>query len=167
VGLTSARHLDFVKSLGCYDAVLAYEEIGALRADEPVVFVDMAGSGDVLRAVHGRFGDQLKHSCSIGATHWESERNVADLPGPSPEFFFAPAQIEKRVKDWGAAGLQERLGAAWSSFRGFTEGWLRVERGYGRAAIERVYLATLEGRTDPAVGHVLSAWDSAAAAVGR
>jgi len=166
VGLTSARHLDFVKSLGCYDAVLPYGEVGTLPPAEPAVFVDMAGNGELLRAVHTHFGTALKHSCSIGATHWDSERNVAELPGPRPEFFFAPAQIQKRVADWGAAGLQQRLAAAWSAFRDFTGAWLRIERGAGREAIERVYTATLAGRSDPATGHVLSAWESQEAAAG-
>ena len=57
--------------------------------------------------------------------------------------------------------LQRRLAEAWSGFRSFSEGWLEVERGYGRDAVERVYEATLAGRSDPRHGHVLSLWDSA------
>jgi hypothetical protein len=159
VGLTSERNLEFVRKLGCYDEVLRYDEVTSLDASRPAVFVDMAGSGDLLKAVHGHFGDQLRHSCAIGITHWDSERSSGDLPGPTPEFFFAPAQIQKRAKDWGPDGLQQRLGAAWSSFRVFTEGWLQVRRGAGRDAVERVYLETLEGRTEPAQGNVLSLWD--------
>lgn len=168
VGLTSARNLDFVRKLGCYAQALPYEDVATLDAGDPLVFVDLAGSDEIRGAVHRHFGDALRYSCAIGATHWDAERaDDAALPGPAPEFFFAPAQIQKRVADWGAGGLQERLGAAWSSFRAFAGGWLDVQRGYGREAVERTCHDTLAGRTRPAQGHVLSLWDTPEAASGR
>lgn len=160
IGLTSARNLEFVRGLGCYDEVRLYDEIVGLDAARPAVYVDMAGSGDLLRTIHGHWGDALRHSCSIGATHWEAERAPSDLPGPRPEFFFAPAQIQKRVKEWGPAGFQDRLGTAWTSFRDFSERWLTVRRERGRTAVEKVYHDTLEGRARPDEGHVLSLWDA-------
>lgn len=160
VGLTSARNLDFVSSLGCYDRVLGYEEIESLDAGLPSVFVDMAGNGKVNAVLHGHFRDQLKYDCSIGATHWDAPRSDEGLPGPKAEFFFAPSQVQKRAQDWGAGVLQERLGAAWSEFRDWSSQWLRVQRGDGRDCVERVYLDTLAGRTQPADGHVLSLWDA-------
>ncbi len=159
VGLTSERNLEFVRKLGCYDQVLTYDEIGSLDASLPSVYVDLAGSAPVRHTVHGHFRESLRHSCSIGATHWSADSVSEALPGPEPEFFFAPAQIQKRLKDWGRDGFQERLGAAWADFRSFAEGWLEVQRGRGREAVERVYLETLEGRTRPEHGHVLSIWD--------
>jgi hypothetical protein len=38
--------------------------------------------------------------------------------------------------------------------------WLRVVRSRGEAAVEAVYRDTLEGRTRPEEGHVLSLWDA-------
>ena len=154
VGLTSARNLEFVRKLGCYDEVLTYDEVGSLD-------VDMAGSGVVRRAVHEHFGSHLKHSCTIGATHWNQTGGDEGLPGPQPEFFFAPGQIQKRSADWGPEQLQRRVAEAWNGFRLFSESWLRVQRGYGRQAVERVYEDTLAGRTEPQHGHVLSLWDAA------
>ncbi len=162
VGLTSARNLEFVRKLGCYDEVVTYDDVSSLDATRPTVFVDMAGSRAVRRAVHEHFGSQLKHSCSIGATHWQDQGGSDDaLPGPKPEFFFAPGQVQKRAADWGPNELQRRLASAWNDFRTFSEGWLRVQRGSGRAAVERVYDDTLAGRTEPRDGHVLSLWDAA------
>ncbi len=159
VALTSARNLEFVRKLGCYDEVRSYDEIGSLDAAVPSVYVDMAGSAPLRSAVHRHFGERLRYSCSIGATHWNAEPVDEPLPGPEPAFFFAPAQIQKRAKDWGPAGLQERLAAAWFGFLGFAQGWLEVQRGRGREAVERIYVETLEGRTRPEQGHVLSLWD--------
>ena len=162
VGLTSSRNLEFVRKLGCYDQVVPYEEVRDLDATVPSVYVDMAGNGALRRTVHEHFGSQLKHSCSIGATHWEQRsEDDARLPGPTPEFFFAPGQIQKRSADWGGDELQRRLAAGWVGFQRFSEGWLQVRRGRGRAAIERVYEDTLAGRSEPQHGHVLSLWEDA------
>ncbi len=162
VGLTSPRNLEFVRKLGCYDEVVTYDDVATIDAARPTVYVDMAGSDSLRRAVHAHFGDRLAHSCTIGATHWE-ERGETDLrlPGPKPEFFFAPGQIQKRSAEWGPDELQRRLAEAWAGFLGFSGGWLQVQRGQGREAVERVYEDTLAGRTEPRHGHVLSLWDEA------
>lgn len=162
VGLTSPRNRAFVERLGCYDRVVPYEEIAALAADGPAVFVDHAGDGKVVAAVHRHYGDHLRHSCVVGATHWSGERPSRDLPGPTPSFFFAPAQIEKRHAEWGPAVFQQRMAEAWGRFRAFTEPWLEVVRGNGRAEVERAYREVLEGRAQPHQGHVLSLWERGA-----
>jgi hypothetical protein len=155
IGLTSARNLAFVRGLGFYDEVVPYEEIPALPV-EPAVFVDMAGDGAVTAAVHHRFGDALAYDCTIGATHWSAERKNDGLPGPKPEFFFAPAQIEKRSKEWGPGGLATRIAAAWTKFCDASDAWLRVVRSRGQGDLARVYQETLAGRTHPADGNIVS-----------
>jgi hypothetical protein len=155
IGLTSARNLAFVRGLGFYDEVVTYEEIASLPV-EPAVFVDMAGDGAVTAAVHRRFGDALAYDCTIGATHWSAERRNEDLPGPKPEFFFAPAQIVKRSQDWGPQGLARRLAAAWTTFCDASDAWLHVVRSRGRDGLARVYQDTLAGRTHPADGQIVS-----------
>lgn len=168
VGLTSSRNLEFVKSLGCYDQVISYEEVKSLDAAQPAGMVDMAGNAELKSALHHHFGDNMKFSTSIGATHWDATGGGdAELPGAKPEFFFAPGQIVKRSKDWGPAGLQERLGASWAAFRDSSDAWLKVKRGYGRAAVEQVFNQTLGAQTQPADGHVISLWDSEAEAAGQ
>ena len=91
-----------------------------------------------------------------GATHWEADRTLGELPGSRPQFFFAPARIQKRNADWGAEGLTKRLGEGWQAFVASSDAWLEIVRGYGTDAVERVYRATLEGRTAPSQGQVLS-----------
>jgi hypothetical protein len=156
VGLTSPRNRAFVASLGCFDRVATYAEIDSLPADAPAVFVDHSGDGDVVNSVHARFGAALVHSAMIGATHWEARPRAQSLPGAPPTFFFAPAQIAKRTAEWGPAGFQQRLGAAWEDFRAASEAWLRVVRGAGRAQLVQVYTDLLAGRAAPRDGHVLS-----------
>jgi len=158
VGLTSTANTAFVQGLGCYDRVVTYDKVGSL-ARQPAVFVDMAGDGGVLKGVHQHFGADLKHSCIVGLTHWEQRTPPEDLPGPTPTFFFAPTQMQKRLQDWGAEGFQERYGAAWRRFLTFTAEHIHVTHGRGAAAVERVYLQMLEGRAKPSEGHILSMWE--------
>ena len=101
----------------------------------------------------------MKHSCSVGATHFDDTPRDPDLPGAAPEFFFAPGQMKKRAQDWGPAEMQRRIGESWSNFRDWSDGWLVVREGTGREALEQVYHDTLEGRTLPSEGHVLSLQD--------
>jgi hypothetical protein len=156
VGLTSAGNVAFVKSLGVYDRVLAYEDAGALPA-ESAVYVDMAGDANVRAAVHHHYGDALTSSMLVGATHHDRMAGSADpLPGPAPELFFAPTQAAKRAQDWGADGLEQRVAGAWRTYVEWTTGWLDVSHARGPDALERVYLDLLDGRMDPATAHVLA-----------
>ena len=156
VGLTSPGNRAFCESLGHYDRVVPYAELATLPADVPTAFVDMAGDGTLLRAVHHHFGEALRHSCIVGATHWEQRATQHALPGAKPQFFFAPTQIKKRFQDWGADGFERRFDAAWQAFLPSVERWLTVEHGHGGAAVERAYRDVLEGRVLPQAGHILS-----------
>jgi hypothetical protein len=160
VGLTSPQNIAFTRGLGCYDQVLAYDAVGSLPAGVPSVYVDMSGSASERAAVHGHFGDALKYSCSVGGTHWDELGGGNGLPGPRPTLFFAPAQIKKRLGDWGPAGLGQRIAAAWTAFlKPVTDErapWLTVVRGHGHREVEQVYRELIDGHTQPQQGHVLS-----------
>src|SRR6201996_5556569 len=66
IGLTSAANAPFVRSLGCYDEVVAYDEVTSLPADLPVAFVDMAGNSALRATLHRHFGEGVKYSGRIG-----------------------------------------------------------------------------------------------------
>ncbi|TXH52769.1 MAG: DUF2855 family protein [Burkholderiaceae bacterium] len=163
VGLTSAAHASFTHSLGCYDAVHAYEALDALDARTPTVYVDFSGSAPLRRAIHERFGERLAYSCSVGGTHWDelaAKGASRDLPGPKPTLFFAPAQASKRIEQWGAAGLQQRLAEAWVAFmQPVTRAeppWLRVVEHHGLREAEAVYRTLLDGTAAPQDGHIVT-----------
>jgi hypothetical protein len=155
VGLTSAGNLSFVEGVGVYDRVATYEDIASLPGT-PAVYADFSGDDAVRGAVHHHYGEHLAHSALVGATHWERlARGSGQLPGPKPAFFFAPDRVDARSRDWGREALFARVGEAWLRYVEWTSGWLEVIHDHGPEAVERVYLELLEGRTDPAVGHVL------------
>lgn len=160
VGLTSARHVDHVRGLGLYHRVEAYDAVGTLPRDRSV-YVDFAGSADLRRAVHEHWGDALASSTAVGATDWEhmAAGNGLRLPGPKPQFFFAPAQAQKRLKEWGSAVFGQRLGQAWGGFTSAALAanppWLRLRELSGREAIETGYRALVAGDVAANEGLVL------------
>jgi hypothetical protein len=157
VGLTSPGREGFVESRDVYDRVVAYPDVGSLP-NAPAVYVDIAGDADVRAAVHGHYGDELRHSAVVGATHWDqlAGEDPAPLPGPRPAFFFAPDHVRRRSAEWGQEGLDSRVADAWTPFVEWSTSWLEVVRGEGADAVEAAYLELLEGGADPSIGHVLS-----------
>ena len=161
VGLTSAGNVAFCESLGCYHRVLTYDHLDQIASDTPCIYVDFAGNADLRRSIHSRF-ENLKYSCSIGGTHVDqlgAKGAGKDLPGVRATLFFAPAQIKKRSKDWGSAGLQDKVVKAWQSFTDRVtrrdEPWLLAQQHQGTATFDSVYQEVLNGRGNPQIGHIL------------
>lgn len=146
VGLTSDRNLQFVKGLGLYDEVLTYDKATELDNSVATAYVDMSGNPDVLGVVHRHLADKLVHSCAVGITHWESRQQQAIdvLPGAKPTMFFAPSQIVKRNKEWGAAQYQARLAEATSSFLSQVDNWVKINE-YLFTSVDDIYQQVLAG----------------------
>jgi hypothetical protein len=157
VGLTSAGNKAFVEGLGCYDKVVTYDDIESLDASVPSMMVDMSGNGQVISTVHHHFGDNLKYNCLVGGTHWENVTfDHGEMPGAKPIGFFAPDQFVKRAKDWGGAGLQQKMAEAWTQFLGPVSDWIHINYSIGPEAAAASYLDVLEGKVPPSEAHVLS-----------
>ena len=62
VGLTSPGNKAFCEQVGYYDDVLTYDQVAALDRSHGTIYVDMAGDGKLLHAVHHHFREQLKYS---------------------------------------------------------------------------------------------------------
>jgi hypothetical protein len=159
VGLTSAANVAFCESLGCYHRLLTYEQLDQIAADAACVYVDFAGNAALRHSIHSRFAN-LSYSCSIGGTHVNELGGAKGLPGVRATLFFAPAQIKKRSTDWGAAGLRDRLTAAWQAFTRRVmqpqAPWLVAKEHHGTAAIQSVYQEVLKGSSDPRTGKILT-----------
>ena len=159
VGLTSPNNVAFCESLGCYHRVLTYEQLDQIKADAACVYIDFAGNAALRSDIHTRFAN-LKYSCSIGGTHVENLGGSKGLVGPKAILFFAPAQIKKRIEEWGGAEFGKRMVQAWVSFTTVvtqsTPAWLSTQRHAGAEAVTQAYAQVLGGRGDPRVGHILS-----------
>ncbi len=156
VGLTSPRNVNFVEGLGVFDAVVAYPHIASMDIGLRTAFVDMAGSAPLIEAVHQRFGDQIKESCIVGATHWEAERDRAEVPGAKPKFFFAPTHIARREQDWGPGQVMMRAFAASMKITQSLTGKIEVQTHRGTQAAGEQLLKLLNNEIPPSQGLMLS-----------
>lgn len=157
-GLTSMRNREFVERLGLYDEVIAYDGLEALDTDARVLYIDIAGNPKLQADVHQRFGSNLVYDCSVGsAQSLVPPQPDRDLPGPTPEFFFAPNWIAKRYKDWGASEFNRRSGEASTAFFGYVtdNGLIELVNRNSLEAAREVIVEMVRGRTDPSVGHVI------------
>ncbi len=155
IGLTSAANHAFTVATGYFDAVIDYADVASLAAEAgPVALIDFSGNGAVRHGVHTAMGDALIESHVVGDTHWATA-NSSDLPGVTPQLFFAPSVIVERVAQWGADGFEQRLAAAWTAFMASTD-WLRVIEEQGADAVAAHWRALAAGDIDPAVGLVLT-----------
>jgi hypothetical protein len=153
VGLTSPANRSFCEATGYYDDVLTYGDVAAVPGNA-IAFIDMAGNGALRLDVHTLLGDRLRESHIVGDTHWQAG-NAGALPGPAAALFFAPTVAQARVAEWGPAGFDARLSAAWRRFSG-TLDWLKIERVVGRHQAADAWADLVRGRIDPAVGLIAS-----------
>lgn len=155
IGLTAPGNRAFVAATGYYDAIIDYPDAASLAGQAgPVALVDFSGNGAVRHAVHSALGDRLVESHVVGDTHWDAA-NRTDLPGVAPRLFFAPSVIVERMAEWGQAGFESRLAAAWTAFIAST-GWLQIEYAAGPEAAITAWRALAVGDIDPAKGAVLT-----------
>jgi Protein of unknown function (DUF2855) len=157
IGLASPAHVDFCRRDGFYDHVVPYGDVAALLTGVPSALPDLSGNAVVRAAIHGHLRSDLTYSGHVGWTHWDQGRAAEPLPGLAPTFFSSLEHIRRRNREWGAAEFETRFDAAWQAFLPVTNGWLRIIHGRGRAAVEQVYEAVLNGRARPDEGHILSA----------
>ena len=153
VGLTSAANVAFTSSLGCYDRVLAYEDVAQLAA-VPTAYVDLAGSTPLRTALHDQLREALVLDLVVGITHQDGSR-AGTLAGARPTAFFAPDRIARRTAEWGRDGFDERFGQAWRRFAPAVEGWVDVTVSTGPQALAAVWAEVLSGASAPRTGHVL------------
>ena len=157
IGLTSSSNKEFVEKLGLYDQVVSYDQLQALDADLPAIYVDFAGNGGLLYDIHSHYSDKLVYSCRVGMSHWtEQSADQRDMPGAQPVLFFAPDHAAKLLKDWGEKTFGSTLKHRWEQYAKRASQIYRVEKHQGIAVLEKNYCDMVEGVVDPSVALICS-----------
>lgn len=153
VGLTSKRNIEFVKSTGYYDQVMAYEDYPTDLAATSTVIVDFAGKTDMLAAIGTHLGDHLKHIALIGITDWKSMRGFKGLP--KAEFFFAPTHAQQKYKSWGVEKTNLLLNTDMVQFIGDSQQMIDITPVESLDRLGALYLEMLDGKVDPKKGYIV------------
>ncbi|MDG4823354.1 DUF2855 family protein [Asanoa sp. WMMD1127] len=148
VGLTSPGNVAFTESLGCYDQVLAYDQVASLEP-KPAVYLDLSGAPATRAALRAHLGDRLVRDIAVGLTRQEPNIEAAG------EFFFAPDQMRKRAGDWGRGEVERRSAAAWRRFADALGAQVEVRVGHGPEALRAAWSDAVAGRTPARVGQVI------------
>ncbi len=151
VGLTSAGNRDFVLELGCCHQVVLYGEEDQIDTGLPSAYVDMSGNGGLTSKLHSLLGENMKASIMVGATHWEAADRPEGLPGAQPEFFFAPAHIATREKEWGPGVAMSKAMEASLNVAATIKDQLQVDWLRGAEALQYAWLDMLDNKL-PAAG---------------
>lgn len=149
VGVTSDANAAFVARTGLYDEVRTYRDAAAGVARGRAASIDLSGDARTLASLHAAWGDRLAFSLRVGMTHWTAAGQDAAFAGPKPVWFFAPDQIRKRHKEWGADGFARRAGEAWARFAAGSRTWLRYDERRGGDAIAQAFADVRDGRVPP------------------
>jgi hypothetical protein len=156
IGLTSVKHVDFVRRAGSYDEVIGYDDIAALPPTLTVAYVDVAGDRAARQAVYSHFGANVKYSAMVGFSHWNrgGEDQAAAPVKHTP--FFVLDRVATRAPQWGPEGIKRRFLEAWGPVSERIGAWMEVVHGHGPQDLERRYADLLAGRLDPRRGYVFS-----------
>lgn len=151
-GLTSMRSAGFTLATGYYDQIVTYDDIGAIPV-EPAIYVDFAGDPAVTAAVHARFGDSLVKSVMVGGAHWDADRsNPPVLPGPKPDWFFAPTHVGRLGDSWGGAKFTAVTDEALAGFVTGSKNWLHVSQPTGLEEAAAIWDRLLRNDVRPSEG---------------
>jgi hypothetical protein len=121
------------------------------------MIVDMAGHYDAMKDLHEHFGDHVRYSCKVGATHLDNlEGDMSQFPGAKPTFFFAPTQAQKRTEEWGPGEVQKRIGMSLKEFQIHSDQWMSVVRDSGINEMKETFSKVVKGEISPDQGLILS-----------
>ena len=154
VGLTSERNLDFARGTGVYDRVVTYDDREILNSGS-VAVADFSGNSALIRKLQDALGNRAVFFCLIGYTHWD-RRSLDIVEDTKMVRFFAPDQIRKRVREWGAGEFDRRYNEALQAYIRHSRGWLHIVEGFGPKKVVEVFERVSRNQVRPDEGHLLS-----------
>ncbi len=160
IGITSERNSDFVRGLELYQNSHTYEALHEIDADIPTVVVDMSGNGEVLARLHTHLGANMQHCIKVGLTHWDENQPREGIIAERSAFFFAPAHIQKRLRDWGPAGFAEKTSSFMRRTAARSRDWLKLRKIAGLQGLASVYDAVCDGQIPANEGLIVELEDA-------
>ena len=155
IGITSQRNLATVQEMKIYDEVITYDSATEIPDDIPTVIVDMSGNTKIMAALHTHLAENMKHTINVGLTHWTDTRPQPGIIQARSEFFFAPGHIQKRIKEWGAEGFNQKTAQFMMETAAKTALWLKFQTLNGLEELAEIHPAVCMGQIPADVGLVV------------
>ncbi len=155
VGVTSARNADMVIATGLYEETVTYDQLDQLDATTDTVIVDMSGNAEVLKSLYTSLGDHMKYCINVGITHWGNAGGKDEMLSQRSEFFFAPSHMQRRMKEWGSAGFQEKTGDFLKNSAATTSKWLSYQIIDGLDGLAAIHEDVCHGKIAADVGLIV------------
>ena len=148
IGVTSSRNLEMVCGLNLYDQSITYDSLDLIDSTIPSVIVDMSGNSNVLLALHTVLADNMKWCINVGITHWDqaTKRPKDGIITQRSEFFFAPSHIQRRIKEWGPNGFNQRTSTFMMETAIKTQEWLTFKKISGLLEMAKIHQAVAQGK---------------------
>lgn len=156
IGITSSGNIDFVKGTNYFQEVKDYHTIFDLPLKDAII-IDFAGNKEFLVKLKKAWNDKIKYICLVGLSQWDQVSNIEDDSGG--KVFFAPAQLKKRSLEWGIEKLQAELKRKFNLFLPNAKNWIRFQEFDFRKNFLSCYLNTLNGKTEPSNGYIVTHFD--------
>ncbi|WP_307866906.1 DUF2855 family protein [Variovorax sp. E3] len=160
VVVTSRGNVALCENLGCYDRVVAYDDVGELDHGTSRRLRDYSGNCELRMALHSHLR-AMRHSLAIGYTHVRQLRPAGHIPEPPVQYSLRTI-ASGSARPNGCAEVFMPFGRSLRRARGFLrpsgggEPLLAIERHKGLAGVKDAYLHVLRGGGDPRVGRLES-----------
>jgi len=122
---------------------------------KPTVIVDMSGNQQLLATLHKQLGDQMKFTSNVGLTHWANAKPQEGIISERSKFFFAPSHIQKRIKDWGTDGFDQKTAAFLIETAAKTKNWLKFKQLNGLSDLAAIHPNVCAGVLPPDQGLIV------------
>lgn len=156
IGLTSRRNAAAITGIGYYDEVVSYDVLERIDASRPAVLIDFSGNGDILSALHRQLADNMRHTCIVGASHWDEVRRGEGYITDRAALFFMPAYAAERIRQTGGE-FAKNLRAAGELVTQMASQWMTLEEAHTPEQLEQLYNKVMAGQLDPATGGIVHA----------
>jgi len=154
IGITSSHNLSTVQGMQLYDQAISYDNSTTIK-NVPTAIVDMSGNQKVMAALHTYLGDHMKFTLRVGLTHWKDGKAQEGIINSRSKFFFAPTQVQKRLKEWGPAQYSQKVNSFLQAAAAKTKSWLQFKTIDGLEELAAIHPAVCEGKIPPNEGLIV------------
>ena len=155
-GLTSDKNKSKVESLDLYNQVLAYDELNQIAPDKKSILIDMSGNTQIAEYLVNHLKENLINTIQVGFTHWENTSSEIE----AENIFFAPAHIQKRVREWGLEKFEQESNDFMKRSGARMSEWMTIQVIDGIEGLAAIHKDVCEGKIEPDIGLIVKLRDS-------